>query len=150
VRALETLVVFDRGASVFLAHCESAPETTPGRAVCTSGSQRLVVSSLVGSPSVQVITEGGKSGQRRIEISSSGTEMLTVLQAMDAAGTALTPSVTDNGASYTLKLGASVSLELVKGASSTGGSITVDGATHPLRGDVQAMAVTPSGPAWKP
>ena len=150
VRALETLVVFDRGANVFLAHCESAPATTAGRTVCTSGAQRLVVSSLVGSPSVQVIVEGGMSGQRRIEIATSGAEMLTVLQAMDTSGTALAPALTDNGASYTLKLGASISIELVKGASSTGGSITIDGATHPLRADVQAMSVTPSGPVWKP
>ncbi len=148
VRGLETLVVYDRGADVFLSHCETTPTTSGGQATCTVDSDQLVVTSLVGSPSVSVVTEGGRSGQERIEISTSGNEMITVLQALDAGGTAFTPEVVDDGGSYIVSLGPSVEIEFVQGGSSSGGSITIDGTTTQLRTDVQEIAVTPSGPVW--
>jgi hypothetical protein len=153
VRKLEALVVFDRGANVFLAHCETAPITSGNQATCTNGPQKLVVTSLVGNPALRVVTEGSQSGQRRIEISTSAVgganTMLTVLQATDASASAILPTLTDNGASYTLRLGPTVSIDLVKGGTSSGGTITIDGAAHPLRANVQDMAVTPSGPVWR-
>lgn len=139
VRSLETLVIFDRGASVFLAHCETTPTTSGGQATCTNGSQVLGITSLLGSPSTRVVDEGSRSGQQGIEISTSGGEMLRVLQARDASAPPLSPSVVDNGGSYTLKLNSEVSVEFVKGATSSGGAITIDGITTALRPDVQSM-----------
>lgn len=149
VRSLETMVIFDRGANVFLAHCETAPAVSGSRATCTNGSQALVVSSLVGSPSISVVDEGGDSGQPRVEIRTAQNEMITVLQAKDANAPALAPTVVDDGASYTVTLSGKVSIQLAKGATSTGGSITIDGTTTPLRATVQPMAITASGPSWQ-
>jgi hypothetical protein len=74
--------------------------------------------------------------------------MLTVLQAKDASASALTPTVVDNGTSYTVTLAPSTSLQFVKGATSTGGSITIGGITSNFRSNVQPMSITASGPAW--
>jgi hypothetical protein len=150
VRSLETMVVFDRGSSVFLAHCETAPEASGGSATCTNGSQALVVNSLLGNPSIRVVTEGGKSGQSRMEITAGAQgPMLTVLQAKDAAAKALVPTVVDGGANVTVTLDPSVSIQFASGAASTGGSITINGVTTALRADVQTMTIAASGPAWQ-
>jgi hypothetical protein len=148
VRSLETMVIFDRGATVFLAHCETVPTTNGKTATCTNGNQALVVNALLGTPSFAVLTEGSQSGQQRIEITTSGGTMLTVLQAKDASASALTPTVVDNGTSYTVTLAPSTSLQFVKGATSTGGSITIGGITSNFRSNVQPMSITASGPAW--
>jgi hypothetical protein len=132
-----------------LAHCETAPQLAGGTATCTNGAQALVVTSLVGSPSASVVTEGGQSGQSRIEIRTSHGEMITVLQAKDAGAAALAPTVTDGGTTYTVTLGGSTSIQLVKGAASSGGSITANGATTNFRATVQPMTVTASGPSWQ-
>jgi len=75
---------------------------------------------------------------------------MNVLQARDAPGAALTPSVMDNGASYTVTLDGTTSITLQKGMTSSGGSVTIGGVTTPLRADVQSMSVTADGPAWEP
>jgi hypothetical protein len=149
VRSLETFVILDRGSDVFLAHCETAPTTAGGTATCTNGSQSLVVSSLVGNPALSVVTEGSKSGQYRIEMRTAPGQMLTVLQAKDASAAALVPMVQDDATTYTVTLNGSVALKLVKGAESTGGSITIDGVTSNLRADVQPMKISSAGPSWQ-
>jgi hypothetical protein len=149
VRKLEALVIYDRGANVFLAHCETVPVTSGNTSTCTNGAHKLVLTSLVGSPSFGVVTEGSMSGQSRVEVGVSGTEMVTVLQALDASGTPFVPSLVDNGSSYTVTLDGTVSMSLAKGTSSSGGSITIDGTTTSFRSDVQPMTVTASGPAWQ-
>ncbi|MCC6764316.1 MAG: hypothetical protein IT293_06605 [Deltaproteobacteria bacterium] len=92
--------------------------------------------------------------QYRIEVdTTAGTAqsyILTVLQARDAAGAALTPSVVDDGASYTVTLDGTTSITFQKGMTSSGGSIDIGGVVTPLRANVQSMSVTAAGPAWQP
>lgn len=163
VRALETLVVLDRlqtssaGATrTFLNHCETAPATAgDSSATCTVGDQALVMTTLLPAErTYRVVQEGGSErSQHRIEVDTMpGTAqsyILTVLQAKDAAAPALTPSVADTGATFEVTLDAATRLTFEKGITSRGGSITLAGATTPLRADVQTMIVTESGPAWQ-
>jgi hypothetical protein len=160
VRALETMVIFDRIQSsapgdvkTFVAHCETNPAASTPSATCTNGTQALVMTTLLpASPTYRVVNEGtGK--QYRIEVDTApGTAqsyILTVLQAKDAAAGSLSPSVTDNGSSYTLTLDPSNSITFVNGMTSSGGSITTGGGTSNFRSDVQPMTVTDDGPAWQ-
>jgi len=71
------------------------------------------------------------------------------VQAKDSSAASLSPTVTDNGSSYTVTLSGTTSVTLVKGMASSGGSITVSGTTTPLRTDVQQISVTDTGPAWQ-
>jgi hypothetical protein len=101
-----------------------------------------------------VVDEGSHgNSQFRIEVDTTpGTSqsyMLHVLQARDAAGSVLAPSVMDNGASYTVTLDATTSITFEKGMTSSGGSITVSGVPTSFRADVQSMSVTAAGPEWE-
>ena len=76
--------------------------------------------------------------------------ILTVLQAKGSADPSLSPSLVDNGTSWTVTLAPSNSITFQKGMTSSGGSITVDGVTTPFRNNVQAMTVSAAGPVWEP
>jgi hypothetical protein len=161
VRSLETLVVLDRVESsaaastkTFLAHCETNPAIRANGATCTNGNQALVMTTLVpATPTYRVVTEGGSVGQYRIEVDTSpGTAqsyILTVLQAKDASGASLSPIVAEDGTSFTVTLDGTTSIAFAKGMASSGGSITVGGATTPFRTTVQPISVTDAGPAWQ-
>lgn len=161
IRALETLVVLDRiessspGATkTFLAHCETTPVVTASGATCTTGSEALVLRTLVPStPTYRSVAEGGAVGQYRIEVDTTpGTAqsyILTVLQAKASTAASLSPSVTEDGTSFTVALDPSTRITFAKGMVSSGGSITVAGASSALRGNVQDFAVTDAGPAWR-
>jgi hypothetical protein len=109
---------------------------------------------LPASRSYRVFNEGGRPAQYRIEVDTTpGTTqsyILTVLQAKDSGAPSLSPSVVDNGGSYTVTLDNSTSITFNKGMVSSGGSITMSGSTTAFRGGVQAMTVTGAGPAWSP
>ena len=75
---------------------------------------------------------------------------MTVLQAHDAGATPLTPTVAEDGTSYTVTLNGATSVTFAKGMTSTGGSVRIGGASTPLRTTVQTMAVTGDGPTWAP
>jgi hypothetical protein len=161
VRSLETMVILDRVQSAsagstktFLAHCETMPSTTASGATCTNGSQALVMTTLApATRSYRVVAEGGTIGQYRIEVDTSpGTAqsyILTVLQAKDGTAASLTPTVAEDGASFTVTLNGTTSIVFAKGMVSSGGSITTDGATTPFRTTVQPISVTDAGPAWQ-
>jgi hypothetical protein len=163
VRSLETLVVLDRlqtaGAAAtktFLNHCETNPVVSGNTsATCTIGAQALTMTTLLpASRSYRVVDEGSHgNSQFRIEVDTTpGTSqsyMLHVLQARDAAGSVLAPSVMDDGASYTVTLDATTSITFEKGMTSSGGSITVSGVPTSFRADVQSMSVTAAGPEWE-
>jgi hypothetical protein len=161
VRGLETLVILDRVQSssatatkTFLSHCETNPTTGAATATCTNGGQALVMTTLVpASPSLRVVAEGGGIGQHRIEVDTSpGTAqsyILTVLQAKDAAGASLAPSVVEDASTFTVTLNGSNGIVFQKGMTSTGGSITTGGSTTAFRADVQGIAVGDAGPAWQ-
>lgn len=166
VRGLETLVVFDRlqtssaGATkTFLNHCETNPVVSGNvSATCTIGTQALRMTTLVpgaGQRTYRVVDEGSHgNSQYRIEVDTmpgtSQSYMLHVLQAKDAADPSLAPLVAEDASSFTVTLDASNSIVFQKGMTSSGGSITIGGATTPFRADVQSMSVTGAGPAWAP
>jgi hypothetical protein len=164
VRALATLVILDRletagaGATkTFLNHCETSPALAGNdAATCTVGTQALVMTTLLPAQRLyRAVDEGSHvNSQYRIEVDTTpGTAqsyILTVLQAKGTADPSLSPSLVDDGSSWSVTLAPSTSITFQKGMTSTGGSITVDGETTPFRADVQEMTVTADGPAWEP
>ncbi len=162
VRPLETLVILDRlqtasaGATkTFLNHCETNPAVSGNNAAtCTVGTQALVMTTLLPAQRLyRVVDEGSHTNsQYRIEVDTTpGTAqsyILTVLQAKGSSDPSLSPSLVDNGSSWTLTLAPGTSITFQKGMTSTGGSITVDGVPTPFRANVQTMSVTAAGPAW--
>jgi len=117
-----------------------------------NGTEALRVTTLVPANATRrVIAEGGSIGQYRLEIDATGTQsyFLNVMQAKSAAGAELDPQLVDNGSSYTVILNGSVSITFNKGASSEGGSITMNGATTNFRSNVQDVTVSQNeGPVW--
>jgi hypothetical protein len=162
LRALETMVVFDRlessSTKTFLAHFEQSPSVDQGSRVinAVNGNQALRLNTLLPTnASYRVVTEGGSVGQYRVEIDSSGSTQsyfLHTLQGKDAAESPMTPSVTDNGSSYTVTLNhptrGTATITLQKGMTSSGGSVTAEGRTSNLFDGMQDMSVTDSGPVW--
>jgi hypothetical protein len=160
VRSLETTVIFDRintpgsTTKTWLAHFETNPTLQDANHVnAVNGSEALRVTTLVpANPVRRVVAEGGAVGQYRLEIDTTGTQsyFLTALQAKSASGEALNPTVVDTGGSYQVTLNGTVTITFDKGASSSGGSITISGATTPFRSDVQPISVTAAaGPSWQ-
>ena len=164
VRPLETLVILDRlqtasadSTKTFLNHCETNPAVSGNNAAtCTVGTQALVMTTLLPAQrTYRVVDEGSHvNSQFRIEVDTTpGTAqsyILTVLQAKGTADPSLTPSVADNGSSWTVTLAAGTSITFQKGMTSTLGSITLGGVTTPFRVDVQTMSVSAAGPIWTP
>ncbi len=159
VRSLETTVVFDRinttgsTTKTWLAHFEANPTLQDATHVnAVNGSEALRVTTLVpANPVRRVVNEGGAIGQYRLEIDTTGTQsyFLHAMQAKSASGAELNPTVSETATTYTVALNANVSITFQKGASSSGGSITISGTTTPFRSDVQGMTVTASGgPQW--
>jgi hypothetical protein len=92
--------------------------------------------------------------QYRLEVNdnaASGAQsyFLVAIQGLNAGGTALTPTVQDNGTSWTITIDGNHIATLNKGMSSAGGSVTINGAMKNLRADTQPMSITDSGPVWK-
>ena len=102
IRALETLVVFDRMAAsdenrpaaevvkTFVLHSETNPVVDgANRLLVTNGSQALRIFTLrPAAGAARVVSEGGKVGQYRVEIDAKGAPLsyfLNVLQARGAA-----------------------------------------------------------------
>ena len=166
VRGLETLVAFDRVEStsgahpkLFLAHFETSPTVdVPSRTVtAVNGPQALRLTTLVPSaPTFRpVVNEGGQVGQFRVEIETSGAPLsyfLNVMQARGAADANVAASVVDAGTAYNVTLAhptrGTVLLSFQKGGTSSGGTVTIGGATSPLATTVQGMTVTDAGVTW--
>jgi hypothetical protein len=170
IRRLETMVIFDRilatdaggisadnAVKTFLAHFEQEPTIEDANHVtAANGPQTLRLTTLVPARArYQVVQEGGV-GQYRLEVNDSGSAQsyfLHVLQARDKTKANLTASVDENKNSYTVTLGdpmhGPVTLIFNKGATSSGGSITMDRREMPLNAHVQDITVTDEGPVWK-
>ena len=166
IRDLETLVIFDRLESnavgavpaanikkTFLAHCENNwTLEDANHASCVNGLQTLRMTNLVpAAPTYHVTTEGGTLGQYRLEVTDSGSAQsyfVTVLQSKATVTASITPTVVDNGSTYTVTLDGTHSILLNKGMTSTGGSITLSGATTAFTSSVQNMSITDDGPVW--
>jgi len=179
LRTIDTLLVFDRlGASAdsqtktgwtgdklapeavektFLLHATASPSISGNLVTITSGTQQLLAHFLVPSaPTLSVVNEGSAPvGQYRVEADTSGSALSYFVTALELGGpgsTALVATVAEasDGFTVTLKRGAlSAVVSLNKGAVSSGGTVSVNGAAaEPLRTTVQPLAVTDCGPVW--
>jgi hypothetical protein len=177
-RDIETFVILDRlttdtaaRSRTFLIHCETNPTLTDATHIkCVNGDQQLAITTLLpATPSSRTVVDESKVSnaapaanvQYRVEINdapnATQSYLLHVLQAMDTSGTLLSPKVTDSAAgtpgsgTLTVTLDGSHSLTIAKGASSSGGSITVGGTTSNLRADVEPFALDATDvPTWGP
>jgi hypothetical protein len=173
LRAMETLVVFDRieasderkpaaaVAKTFVLHTEPQPQPVSGGMVAVNGDQALRAWTLLpAAAKPRFVKEGGPIGQYRMEVDTKGEELsyfLHVLQARGAADPDLSATVQDgpDGATVTLALPGAGKARIVfdKGAESRGGKLGFAKAGEPslapLRTDVQRFRVTDRGPAWQ-
>jgi hypothetical protein len=168
-RDIEVLLILDRlqadsasRSKTFVSHCETSPVSIDGtHYTCVDGSQQASYSVLLpATPALTVVNEAANGAtcassecQYRLEVNDNspiGTQsyFLVAIQGLNAGGTALTPTVQDNGTSWAVTLDANHSVTLNKGMVSVGGSVTVSGATTNLRADAQTMTITDDGPVW--
>jgi len=178
-RDIETTVIFDRLQSdtaarskSFVIHCETNPAAIDATHVdCVNGDQQLAITTLVPAvPASRTIIDESKAAspppkanaQYRVEINDAPNATLSytlhVLQAMDTTATKLMASVVDSApgqpasGTYTVTLDGKHALQIAKGVTSTGGSVTLGGgAPQSLRADVQGFALDASDlPVWAP
>jgi hypothetical protein len=167
LRDIETLLILDRvqadnatRSRTFLSRCETAPTATDSsHYACVNGTQKAAYTMLLpANPSLLVVPENANGGNNlnwtyRMEVSDiapAGAQsyFLTAIQGLDATATPLAPVLVDNGNSWTITLDPNHTVTLSKGTNSAGGSVTANGMTWVLRGNVQSMAVTDDGPRW--
>jgi hypothetical protein len=177
-RDIETTVIFDRLQSdtaarskSFIIHCETNPTLVDATHIdCINGDQQLAITTLLPTtPSSRTVVNDSKASdppppansQYRVEINDTPNATLSytlhVLQAKDATGSKLAPSLVDSTpgqpttGTFTVTLDANHSLQIVKGATSSGGSVTLSGAVKNLRADVQGFALGANDvPVWSP
>lgn len=151
----------DAVVRTFLMHFETAPMLAGNRASATVGNQVAeLITLLPANPNFRIVSEDVPGnelyGQHRLELDSSGSTesyFLTLVHGRDSGAPALSANLVDNGASWTVQLndgsGTTASVLLLKGMSSSGGSVAV-GATAPvaLNSAVQGISVNRDGPVW--
>jgi hypothetical protein len=167
IRPLETLLIFDRVETytattpvTFLARFETQPQRETKHVVAAiNGAEAIRVATLVpANPTYRpIVAEGGKVGQYRLEVETSGskeTHLLNVVQAKGAADPDLESTVIDRGSSYTVTLThptrGSATLTLQKDTDGSRGTIAVGGNTYTLTDRVAQVTVTDDGPVWGP
>ncbi len=179
LRGLDVVLIFDRLGSgadsqtkkgwagdklapeavekTFLLHATAKPTVSGNVVTITAGNQQLLAHFLApASPTIRVVDEGAHPvGQFRVEADTSGTALsyfVTALELGAQGSTAVDASVVEatDGFTVTLKRGsASAVVTLVKGATSSGGTVALNGAAAtPLRTTVQPMTITDCGPVW--
>ncbi len=145
----------------FVMHFETLPTASTNRVAAALGTQTSeLITLLPTSPSYRVLNEDRpgdeEAGQYRVELDQSGSTdayFLNLVTGYDAGEAALTANLVDNGASWTITLShptrGNASIVLMKGMSSSGGSIAINGgAATPLRETVQPISVTSERPVW--
>jgi hypothetical protein len=178
LRDIETFVVLDRLQSdtavrskSFIFHCETNPALVDANHVnCVNGDQKLAVTTLLPvTPASRTVIDESKvttpapaaNVQYRVEISDSPNATVSytlhVMQAMDASGTALAPSLADSNTAsattgtFTVNLDANHHITINKGITSAGGTIAISGSTKNLRTDVEPFALDSTDtPVWGP
>jgi hypothetical protein len=169
-RDVEVLLILDRlqadaatRSKTFLSHCETNPVSMDAaHYICVDGAQKASYSVLLpATPTLVTVNESVNGAtcaptecQYRMEINDNNptgaqSYFLVAIQGTSAGGTSLTPTVKDNGTSWTVVLDANHSATLNKGMTSAGGSITISGATTNLRANAQTMTITDNGPVWQ-
>jgi len=168
-RDIEILLVLDRLQSdtarrgkTFTSHCENRPSSIDAlHYACVDGNQQAKYSVLLPvTGALTVVNEASNSAtcgqgacQFRLEVNDSNpigaqSYFLIAIQGLNARGSGLTPTVQDDGSSWTVTLDADHRVTLNKGMSSAGGSVTINGTRTNLRSDVQKMTITDNGPMW--
>ncbi len=155
-------VTADQVRRSFILHFETVPTVTANRVAATLGTQTSeLITLLPASPAYRVFNEDRpgdeQAGQHRVELDQIGSAdayFLNIVTGYDAGEAALTTAIVDNGASWTLTISHPVRgqavVTLMKGMSSAGGSIAIDGAPAILlRSDVQGIQVTSARPVWE-
>jgi hypothetical protein len=145
----------------FAMHFEAAPSVASARVTAVNGGQTTDLITLVpAGPTYRIVNEDRpgdeQSGQYRLELDSTGSAesyFLQVVHGRDNGTAPLTASMVDHAGDWVLTLngqgGQTATITLLKGMTSAGGSISVNGApATPLRADVQDITVTSDGPAW--
>jgi hypothetical protein len=168
LRDIEVMVIVDRlqadtpsRSKTFTTHCEKTPAIqNANHFTCTVDGQKAVYTVLAPTaPTTVVVNESANNAQRpaswqqRIEVTdpnpgTSESYFLTVVQGMDADQTAASPTVVDNGASWTITVDATHIVTLQKGMASAGGSVTVNGAKKALSSGKMSMTIGDDGPVW--
>jgi hypothetical protein len=145
----------------FAMHFETAPSVAGARVTAVNGGQTTDLITLVpAGPTYRVVNEDRPGdeqvGQYRLELDSTGSAesyFLQVVHGRDNGTTPLAATVVEHAGDWVLTLngqgGQTATITLLKGMSSAGGSIALNGgAATPLRADVQDITVTSDGPAW--
>jgi hypothetical protein len=169
-RDIEVLLILDRlqadtasRGKTFMSHCENSPASSDASHYsCIDGTQKASYSVLLpATPTLVVVNESANGAtcasnecQYRLEVNDNtpiGAQsyFLVAIQGTSASGSSLTPTVKDNGASWTIVLDANHSATLNKGMTSAGGSVTINGATTNLRTNAQTMTINDNGPVWQ-
>jgi hypothetical protein len=170
VRDIEVLLILDRlqadtatRSKTFASHCETSPVSIDATHYnCVDGSQQASYSVLLpAAPALTVVNEAANGAtcgtgvcQYRLEVNDNSpigaqSYFLMAIQGLNAGGTPLTPTVQDNGTSWTVAIDPNHSVTLNKGVTSAGGSVTINGVTKNLRTDAQAMTITGNWPVWQ-
>jgi hypothetical protein len=169
-RDIEVLLILDRlqadtasRSKTFVSHCENSPASSDASHYsCTDGAQKASYSVLLpAKPTLVVVNEASNGAtcatrecQYRLEVNDNSavgaqSYFLVAIQGLNAGGTAKTPTVQDNGTSWTISIDGNHTATLNKGMSSAGGSVTINGVTTNLRANAQLMTITDGGPAWQ-
>jgi hypothetical protein len=169
-RDIEVLLILDRlqadtasRSKTFVSHCENSPASSDASHYsCTDGAQKASYSVLLpAKPTLVVVNEASNGAtcatrecQYRLEVNDNSavgaqSYFLVAIQGLNTGGTALTPTVQDNGTSWTITIDGNHTATLNKGMSSAGGSVTINGVMQNLRADAQPMSITDSGPVWQ-
>jgi hypothetical protein len=169
-REIEVLLILDRmkadsatRTKTFTSHCETSPiSIDASHYKCVNGNLQASYSVLLPAhPALTVVNESANGAtcevgacQYRLEINDNNpigaqSYSLVVIQGLSASGTPMNPAVQDLGSSWTVTLDGNHSVTLSKGMISSGGSVTINGTTTPLRTDAQRMTITDDGPVWQ-
>jgi hypothetical protein len=174
LRALEALVIFDRmeasddrapAAEVvksFVLHAETKPVADgENRLRIDNGGQTLRLFTLLPARETpRVVSEGGKVGQFRVEIDTTGAPLgyfLNVLQARGGSDPDLSVTLQEGANDFTLRVAhpthGSAVVVFAKGKSSHGGAVgfapTGTPVPAPLSEGIQGIAIGDAGPRWQ-
>jgi len=164
IRPWETLLILDRietsssATRTFLEHFEHAPSLqAQGRVLAVNGDQALSMVTLYpANPVRRVVDEGGSTGLQRLEVEATASGVgyfLNLLQARDSSGQDIAATITESATSFQLSLThpslGTAEVRFEKGASSSGGSIALNGSSAAFLPRVQGFQVTSTGPLWE-
>lgn len=146
----------------FVMHFETAPQLAASALTASIGEQVVdLITLLPDTPNYRVVDEdaagNAAAGQFRLELDSQGSAesyFLNVISGRDSDELAVTASLQDLGDRWLISLQhperGSASVQLARGMSSRGGSVSLNGAAASgLNDEVQTLSVDRDGPRWQ-